>query len=363
MAYRPLVPPWIEALVPYVPGKPIEETEREHGIKGAIKLASNENPLGPSPLAMEAARRALAKCALYPDASHHALRRALAERHGVAPDQIAVGNGSNDIIDLVARAFLGDGDEALASHGAFLMFAIAVQTAGKKLVVAPAPNRVFDLEQMARSLTPRTRVVYLANPDNPTGAWCGRAELQAFLERVGPEVMVVVDQAYAEFVRDPAYPDCTQWLARWPRLVTLRTFSKIYGLAGLRVGYAVANRDVVQYLDRVRMPFNVNGVAQAAALAALDDEEFVERSRQLVWQGVDFLTRKLPELGITVLPSQGNFVFADLGRPAAPVYEALLKRGVIVRPIANYGFPTAVRISVGLPGELERLVAALREVL
>lgn len=360
---RPRVPGYIERLAPYVPGKPIEETEREYGVTNVVKLASNENPLGPSPRAIEAIARAASASHLYPDSSAYHLKQKLAARHGVAPEEVFVGSGSNEVIELLVRTFLGPDDEALLSQGSFVMYRLAVQSAGRRFVEVPMKARAYDLDAMAGRIGDRTRIVFLANPDNPTGSYFGRPAFERFLGRCPEDVIVAMDEAYFDYVRAPDYPDAMAYRRDHPNVVALRTFSKIHGLAGLRLGYAVLDRRHTEYLNRTRMPFNVSSVALEAGRAALDDPEHVRRSVGLNAEGLAVYERELPKLGVEVLPSQANFVFVDLKRPSGPVYQALLRRGVIVRPIPNYGFPAAVRVTVGRPEECERLVRSLGEVL
>jgi histidinol-phosphate aminotransferase len=361
----PLVPPNVASLTPYLPGKPIEEVEREYGVTDVAKLASNENALGPSPKALAAAREAAAKVNLYPDGSAFYLRNALAAKLGVDPREVLVGNGSNELIDLVVQTFVLDGEEVLTSAQSFVAYRLAAQKLGRKLVEAPMRARFhYDLDALRKLLSRRTKVVFLANPDNPTGTWFTEAELTPFLDAVPKDTLVVLDEAYVEFVDAPGYQDALALRRRYPNLVVLRTFSKIYGLAGLRLGYALARPEIVEYVERVRMPFNVSLVAQAAGVAALEDDEHVARSRALVLEERPFLAEGLRALGATLAPSQGNFVFADFpGRSGKETFEALLREGVIVRPMAGYGFPSAQRITVGVRRENERCLAALRKVL
>ena len=361
----PLVPPNVASLQPYVPGKPIEEVEREYGVSDVAKLASNENALGPSPKAMAAGREAMAKVHLYPDGSAYYLKRALAERHGLTPEEVAVGNGSNELIELLVRTFVLEGEEVLTSAQSFIAYKLAAHAHGRRLVEAPMKERFhYDLEALAGHLSPRTKVVFLANPDNPTGTWFLEKDLVPFLEKVSRDTLVVLDEAYVEFVESPGFQDAMALRERHPNLVVLRTFSKIYGLAGLRLGYAFAQPELVAFLDRVRAPFNVNMVAQAAGAAALEDEEHVELSRGLVRVERPFLMAGLRELGATVVPSQANFVLADFpGRPGMALFEALLREAVVVRPVAGYGFPTGQRITVGTHEENVKVLAALRKVL
>jgi len=363
-AIRPWVPPYIETLTPYPPGKPIEETEREYGISGVIKLASNENPLGPSPLAVQAIEAEARKLHLYPDGSSYHLINRLAEFLKVAPNQIFVGNGSNEIIELIVKTFTTPEDEGLLCSGSFLMYKLALQSHGRRFTEVPMKAGYrYDLEAMADRLGARTRVVFLANPDNPTGTAFGRSEWERFLSKVSPECLVVLDEAYFEYVNWAEYPNGMDYLAEMPNLVVLRTFSKIYGLAGIRLGYGIMQPQLTGYLHRTRMPFNLSSLAQAAGIAALDDLEHVRTTRETTLRGLKFLEQQLPALGAQVPKSHANFVFADFGRPAQPIYEQLLRRGVITRPLPGYGFPNALRISVGLSSHNERLLATLKQVL
>ena len=360
----PTVPPYIASLTPYIPGKPIEEVEREYGIANVAKLASNENALGPSPKALAAAREACGTIHLYPDGSAFYLRQALAAKLGVKPAEVAVGNGSNELLELIVRTFVGDGEETLTSANSFVVYRLASQAHGRTCVEAPLSDHRYDLRAIQERLSRRTKVVFLANPDNPNGTYFTERELVAFLEAVPRDVLVVLDEAYIEFVAARDFPDGLAVRKRFPNVVVCRTFSKIYGLAGLRLGYLVASPEVVGYLDRVRPPFNVSLVAQAAGIAALADDEHVARSRALVESERPFLTEGLRALGATVWPSQTNFLLADFpGRPGNEVFEALLRQGVVVRPMGGYGFPTAQRITFGLRAEDEKLLAALARVL
>ncbi len=355
--------PSIEDLIPYVPGKPIEELERELGIGDAVKIASNENPLGPSPLAVRAMEKALWSVNRYPDSDSFYLKRALSARLGVEPENIILGNGSNEVLELVARTYLREGDEVIMGEHAFIVFPIVTQAVGAKRVPSPMPDLKHDLKDMYSRITPRTRVIFIANPNNPTGTKVGRDELQWFLDSVPEEIIVVVDEAYFEYVLDPDYLDTTTYLGRRKGLVTIRTFSKIYGLAGLRVGYGIADGEVISFMNRVREPFNINSLAQVGALAALDDADHRERSRRVNAEGLRFLTEKLNEMGLGVPPSYTNFVLVDFNQDAAPLYRALLREGVIVRPVEEYGLKTHLRVSVGTGEENARFIEALRKVL
>ena len=365
MSLKPLdiAAPGIAGLRPYVPGKPVSELERELGITGSIKLASNENPLGPSPLAMAAARAALGELARYPDGGGFELRRALAARHGVDMACVTLGNGSNDVLDMVARAFLHPCVETVMAEHAFAVYPISAQAVGATLRIAPAKDHGHDLEAMRALVGEHTRVVWIANPNNPTGTWLARAPLRDFLGALPEHVVAVVDEAYVEYVDAPDYPDASQWLGELPNLVVTRTFSKAYGLAALRVGYALSSPAIADLLNRVRQPFNVNSVALAAARAALDDSDHLRRGVELNRQGMAQIVEGLKGLGLGHIPSVGNFLAIDLGRPAGPVDQALLREGVITRPIANYGLPNHLRVTVGLPEENARFLAALAKVL
>jgi histidinol-phosphate aminotransferase len=350
-------------LRPYVPGKPIEEVEREYGIRNAVKLASNENPLGPSPLAIEAIRAAAAEVALYPDGSCYALTRELAEHWGVAPENLILGNGSDEIIHYLGIAFLRPGDEVLTAHPSFVRYESAAILNEATCVAVSLRDYRYDLPAMAQRLSPRTRLVFIANPNNPTGTIVSRAELERFLDAVPPHAVVVMDEAYYEYVDSTDYPQCWEYVKEGRNLVILRTFSKIYGLAGLRVGYGMARPDLIHVLHQVREPFNVNLVAQAAARASLQDNNQVTRSRSVNRAGKGYLTEQLGRLGLMVVPSEANFVLVDLGRPGQAVFEALLRRGVIVRTLDLYGLPTHLRVTVGTLEENERFVGELRSVL
>jgi histidinol-phosphate aminotransferase len=350
-------------LTPYVPGKPISELERELGVRDSVKLASNENPLGPSPKAKEAAAAATADLGRYPDGGGFELRRVLGAHHGVDPDAVTLGNGSNDVLDLVARTFLQPDTESVFSQHAFAVYAISTQAVGATARVAPAKDFGHDLEAMSGMVNRRTRVVWIANPNNPTGTWLPAARLRDFLGSLPRTCVAVVDEAYVEYVAEPDYPDASAWLAELPNLIVTRTFSKVHGLAALRVGYGVSDPRIADLLNRVRQPFNVNAPAQAAAIAALRDREHVKASIGLNRAGLEQLTAGFRDLGLEWIPSVCNFVTVDLGRPAAPVDQALLRAGCIARLVGNYGLPEHLRVSVGLPEENARLLAALGEIL
>ncbi len=355
-----LAPGYIRAIAPYQPGKPISELARELGLDeaGIIKLASNENPLGVSPFAQRAIEASLAGLARYPDGNGFELKQALSRRHGVAPECIVLGNGSNDVLEMAARAFLAPGLEALYSQHAFAVYPLAIQSAGAAGIEVPAKDYGHDLAAMRRAVTTKTRLAFIANPNNPTGTMAQARELEEFIAALPREVLVVLDEAYNEYLQDDLRPDSIGWLKRYPNLVVTRTFSKIYGLAGLRVGYAIAAARIADLMNRVRQPFNVNSVALAAATAALDDADFVSKSFELNRTGMRQLTEGFRRLGLEYIPSYGNFVSFRV-KDAAGVFQKLLRTGVIVRPIASYGMPQHLRVTIGLESENERFLAAL----
>jgi histidinol-phosphate aminotransferase len=357
-----LVPDWIRSLTAYPPGMPIEELEREYGIYDSIKLASNENPLGPSPKALAAVTEALPQIHRYPDGDCYYLKRALAQRLGVVPDSLIFGNGSNEIIELLVRTFMTHGQHAVVADQAFVIYRMIVQAAGGRSTVVPLRNYTHDLEAMADAIQPDTRLVFLANPNNPTGTIFFRSQWREFLAAVPPHVVLVLDEAYAEFVDDNEYPDALADLASDRLLVVLRTFSKIYGLAALRIGYGIARPELIDLLNRVRQPFNVGSLAQVGAIAALDDHEHVERTRRNNREGLYYLRGECARLGIDWVPSWANFLLIHV-KNGARVYDRLLREGVIVRPMGFYGLPDHIRVTIGLPHENERFVKALEKVL
>jgi histidinol-phosphate aminotransferase len=347
---------------PYQPGKPIEEVERELGIPGAVKLASNENPFPPSPAVLEALRKALAGLNRYPDGSGHYLRQALAKQHGVSPDAIVLGNGSNELIELLARTFVRPGDEVVIPHPSFVVYPSIVQAVGGTRVVVALKEHRIDLPRMRRAVTALTKMVFVANPNNPTGTIVTADEVEVFLEKLPERVVVVFDEAYYDFAAGPDFPDTLAQLRQGRRVVILRTFSKMASLAGLRVGYAVADPDCIALVNRIRQPFNVNTLAQFAALAAVGDETHVQRSVAAVREGVRQVSAALDALGVRYVPSRANFILAEFN-DSTGVCDQLLKLGVIVRPTASFGLERALRITVGTPEENARLIEALGTVL
>lgn len=355
------VPEYIRSLIPYEPGKPIEEVEREYGIRGSVKLASNENPLGPSPKAVKALQERLGELHLYPDGDCFYLKHGLAKRLGVAPGQLIFGNGSNELIELVVRTFMRPGDEAVMAHQAFIIYRLVVQAAGGNCAVVPLTDFTHDLEAMARAITPRTRLLFLANPNNPTGTIYRKKEWEKFFARL-PDVLVIVDEAYFEYVTDPDYPDSLAYQREGKAVLTLRTFSKLYGLAGLRIGYGIGPGEIVGLMHRVRQPFNVNAAAQWAAVAALEDHEHVERSLAVNRQGMSYLTREIARLGLEQIPSEANFILIRVGN-GQELFERLLRRGVIVRPMGGYDLPEYVRATIGTMEENSRFIRELSDII
>jgi histidinol-phosphate aminotransferase len=353
----------ILGIAPYEPGKPIEELERELGIQDAIKLASNENPLPPSDKVRAAVLAALGDLNRYPDGSGHYLRQALAKKHGVTPDQVVLGNGTNELIELLVRAFLRPGDEAVVPHPSFVVYPMIVQAAGGVRVMVMLKDYRLDLDAMARAITPLTKLVFIANPNNPTATMVTADEVERFMARVPERTIVVFDEAYVEFALGPDFPDALSYVKQGRKVVVLRTFSKAASLAGLRVGYAIADGDAISLMNRIRQPFNVNSLAQAAALAALDDEGHVLECVRMIEAGRDLLYDEFKSMGLRYVPSRANFVLVDVGRSAATIYQKLLHEGVIVRPMTSFGMETTLRITVGTPEENRKLVKALKTVL
>jgi histidinol-phosphate aminotransferase len=363
-ALAALAPDYVRRIAPYVPGKPVEELARELGLDPAtiVKLASNENPRGPGAKVRAAIATATEELTRYPDGNGFALKAALAARLGVPAGGIVLGNGSNDILELVSLAFLEPGDEAVYSKHAFAVYPLATQARGAHGIEVPARDHGHDLAAMRAAISARTRIVFVANPNNPTGTWLSPEDVRAFVASVPSDVVVVLDEAYNEYLEPSQRADSVAWIAAYPNLIVSRTFSKAHGLAALRVGYGVMDATVADLLNRVRQPFNVNALAQAAAIAALTDDAYVEESRALNREGLAQLYAGLDALGIPYVRSHGNFVLAQVGA-AGRINVSLLKQGVIVRPVANYGLPEWLRITVGLPAENERFLAALARAL
>jgi histidinol-phosphate aminotransferase len=357
----PRVPGNIQQITPYVPGKPLEEVEREFGLRNSIKLASNENPLGPSPRAVEAVRQAAARLNRYPDGGGYYLREKLAALHRVGMEQILLGNGSTEIIELLARTFLGTAGWAVMADQAFIMYRIAVMAVNGLARIVPLERMRHDLEAMAAAAGDEVRLVYIANPNNPTGTFVTSRELETFLDSIPPECLVVLDEAYGDYVEEPEYPDGIAYVRQGRAVAVLKTFSKIHGLAGLRVGYAVTSAGVASALEKVRSPFNTGSLGQAAAMAAIDDVAHVAASRDSNRAERTFVLRELARRGLSVTPTVANFYLLDLLRPAERVFEGLLRRGVIVRPMTAYNFPTCLRVTIGTREENLRFLEALDE--
>jgi histidinol-phosphate aminotransferase len=360
MNVRDLAPANVRAIAAYVPGKPIAETARELGIaeRDILKMASNESPIGASPKALEAIRAAMDELHYYPDGSGYELKNKLSARLGLAPENFVLGNGSNDVLELAARAFLTRDDSAVHSQHAFIVYPLAIQAIGAQAIEVPARDFGNDLAAMAKAVRGDTKMVFIANPNNPTGTFSPWSEVLGLVESVPPHVLVVVDEAYGEYLPDALASPSARWLADHPNLVVARTLSKAYGLAGLRVGYAFAHPEAAELMNRVRQPFNVNHLAMVAAAAALDDREFIARAREVNAKGMAQIEQGLKRLGLAFIASRANFITVRVG-DAARVYAALLREGVIVRPIAGYGMPEHLRVTIGLPEHNERFLAAL----
>jgi histidinol-phosphate aminotransferase len=348
----------IKSISPYVPGKPIEEVERELGITGTIKLASNENPLGPSPRAVAAIKKVLEGLNRYPDGSGFYLSQALAKKYGVDISQIILGNGSNELIELVVRTFLQPGDEIVSADPSFVVYKMITQAAGGTNVIVPCKDMRHDLDAMAERITEKTKVVFIANPNNPTGTMNTRAEMDRFMARVPDHVIVAVDEAYFEYVTHAEYPDSLDYLKDGRNILALRTFSKIYGLAGLRIGYGITTAEIAEMMNKVRQPFNTNSLAQTGALAALGDRKHVEKSIALNNEGKQFLYQSFQQLGVSYIPTEANFILFETTRDAMDVFNALMKQGVIIRPMG----PTRLRVTIGMPEENKRFVAELEKI-
>lgn len=348
-------PEYISSIRPYVPGKPIEELERELGIKGSIKLASNENPLGPSPLATEAVRNALNSLNRYPDGSGYYLRKELSKRLSVEPENIVLGNGSNELLDIAVRTFLRPGDEAVMAEPSFVVYSMAVQSIGARPVQVPLKDYTHDLKTMLEAVTDRSRIVFIANPNNPTGTINRKDEFDLFIERLPEGILTVVDEAYYEYVSDPEYAESMKHFRQGKDILILRTFSKIYGLAGLRIGYGIAQNHITDEMNKVREPFNINSAAQVAALNALDDTEHLRKSMENNERGKSYLYRELEKLGLDFVPTEANFIYLRI-KGSLALYERLLKKGVIIRPMGT----DAIRVTIGLPEENERFIKELK---
>ncbi|MEX0603084.1 MAG: histidinol-phosphate transaminase [Marinobacter sp.] len=363
--YQTLAVKGVQGLMPYQPGKPIDELAREFGLdpSGIVKLASNENPLGPSPVALEAARKALSELCRYPDGNGFNLKAKLSEKLGVSATQITLGNGSNDVLEVIARGFADANTDIIYSQYAFAVYPLVTRAIGAHGIEVPARDWGHDLEAMAAAVTDKTGLIFVANPNNPTGTVQSAEAVEKFLASVPERVIVVLDEAYCEYLEGDEHQHSLGLLARYPNLIISRTFSKAWGLAALRVGYGIASAEITDILNRVRQPFNVDAIAQAAATAVLDDDDYLARSRQVNTAGLKQLEHAFDQMALSYIPSSGNFVAVDVGDQAPAIFNQLLAQGVIVRPIAGYGMPRHLRVSVGLSEENQRFIEALAHAL
>ncbi len=358
-----IVQPHLAQLTPYQAGKPLEELARELGLTDAIKLASNENPLGPSPRAVEAIKADLASLHRYPDSHAYYLKEDLSRHLGLQPSQLILGNGSDEVLDLLVRALVPPGGEVISTNHTFLMYGLLTKAVGGVFRPVPLKDLAVDLKAVLQAVSDNTRLILLNSPNNPTGTVFSRRAWEGFLNSLPATVTVVLDEAYIDFANDPDIPHSLEYVSEQRPLVGLRTFSKAYGLAGLRIGYGFGPSELMDYLNRLRLPFNINRLAQVGARAALTDADFLERTRELVLTGRAYLEAGLTQLGLTFVPSQANFILVSLGRAGQAVYQDMLKEGVIIRAMDSYGFPEHIRVNVGLPQENERFLAALKKVL
>jgi len=357
------IPPYILEIKPYVPGKPIEEVKRELGLKKIIKLASNENPLGPSSKAIQAIKEYANKVNLYPDGGGWRLRKVLSEKLELERENIILGNGSDEIVSLITRVFLREGEEVIVGDPSFLMYSIDAQLSGGRVISVSLKDFKLDLKRMKEVITSRTKLIFIDNPNNPTGTIVKEDEVKDFLDKLPPHILVIFDEAYYEYVDDPGYPQTLDFIKEGRNVIVLRTFSKIYGLAGLRVGYGIAKKEIVAVLNRVRSPFNVNSLAQVAALASLEDEDQVKRSRKLIEKEKEFLYFHLRELGLSFIPTQANFILIKIGKRAGKVEQALLKRGIIVRGMEGYNLSEYIRVTIGTRKQNEEFLESLQKIL
>jgi histidinol-phosphate aminotransferase len=350
-------------LEPYIPGKPIEEVKRELGLKEIIKLASNETSIGPSPLAIEAIKKEVQHINLYPEATSRLLREKLACKLKVDKEMIIVGNGADDIIDLIGMAFINEGDEALTGETTFPAYETALKIMGGKLILIKLKDFRFDLEEIAQRVNNKTKIIFLCNPNNPTGTIVTKEEVNSFMNKIPEDVIVVFDEAYYDYVEDKEYPESLSYVLEGRNVIILRTFSKIAGIAGIRIGYGIAKQELIGYLRRVVNPFTTNRLAQVAALASLDDEDHYKKVLQSNQEGKKYLYESLNKLGIFYLPTETNFIFIDLKEDSDIVFEKLLTKGVIIRPGKMYGCPTFIRVTIGTNYENEKFILALKEVI
>lgn len=359
---RDLIRPNIANILPYPPGKPIEEVQREFGLKEVIKMASNENALGPSPKALEAMKKAALSVNLYPDGNSYYLKQKLAQKFGVGMDEIFLGNGADEIIRVITETFLNPGEEVVVAWPSFVIYSIATDVMAGILKRIPLKNYTHDLEAMLNAITDKTKLLFITNPNNPTGTMVDKTEVESFMKKVPEDVIVVFDEAYCEYAKEN-FPQTLQYMEEGRNVIILRTFSKIYGLAGLRVGYAVAKKEIFIEMNRVRQPFNVNRIAQSAAIAALDDGEHVKKTLAMNEEGKKFLYKELESMGLEYVPTSANFVLVNVETDGRKVYEQLLKEGVIVRPVDNYDLPNCLRVTICKPSENKKFIESLKKVL
>ncbi len=353
----------VAGLQPYSGGKPIEELQRELGLDEIIKLASNENPLGPSQKVLDAIA-STTDLSRYPDGNGFSLKKALSDKHNISPDCITLGNGSNDVLEMTARAFVTPEHQVIYAQHSFAVYPIVTQAVGAEHVVVPAFEWGHDLPAMLDAISDKTKLIFVANPNNPTGTWLNKNDLRNFVENVPEHIVVLIDEAYFEYaITEENYPDCNSWLDEFPNLIVTRTFSKAYGLAGLRVGYSMSHPDVANLLNRVRQPFNNNSLALVAAETALEDEAYIKQSVKINSAGMKQLMLAFDDMGLEFIPSKGNFICVDFGQPADGIYQNLLESGVIVRPVANYGMPNHLRVSIGTEKENSRFINELGKIL
>ncbi len=357
------IPDYIKELVPYPPGKPIEELERQYNVKNPIKLASNENPLGPSPKAIEAIKTSAKDLHRYPDGSGFYLKEALSKKYGISQEEIVLGNGSDELIDLLIRLLLKPGTRCITSHPSFLVYKKRVQSVGGENIIIPLKDFHHDLPSISKAVNEQTRLIFLDNPNNPTGSVISRQDFEQFLKDLPQDILIVLDEAYMEFCKNPDTPRGMEYLGKDSRVVTLRTFSKAYGLAGLRLGYGIMHKNIASYIERVRQPFNVNSLAQKAAIAALHDTNHFEKTLSNTWEGIKYISDQLTQLGFKVYPTNTNFLLVDISMDANLLYEEMLKKGVIIRSMASYGFNNFIRITIGTPQENERFIYSITEIL
>lgn len=361
--FRSLANRYISNLIPYQPGKPIEELERELGITSAIKLASNENPLGPSPLAIKAAQNVLTKAHFYPDGGCYELKQTLSKFLNVNPDQLTIGNGSENVLEIIAKAYLNEKSSAVVSQYAFITIPLLVKSYGAKLISVPAQNFSHDIPNMIKAIQEDTRIVFVVNPNNPTGTYTNKNDLITLLDSVPAHVLVVVDEAYSEYIDKPDYPNTLELLKKYSNLIITRTFSKVYGLAALRLGFAISSPQIADILNRARLPFNVNSIAAIAAQAALADKDHLSKSIKLNKDGMQQMELALKKMNLEYIPSLGNFITIDVKTNASELYQKLLRQGVIVRPLAAYDMPTFIRVTIGTKEQNERFIEALKKIL